>query len=240
MMPTRSPKNRVTLYLREQRLRNLETLALGLNGFAFRTYPGQDQPALTPRLRKLFRRQILVPGEIKRRAQDCDWRLVEELVGESLRASSFNPLPETVLTRFNDFARTVPAISLIGHRALNPRVEGPLPWVTDEPAIVVPDRVMTRPIGPAVTIYRIWASERGHLVKLLEEFFLAPERDRFKRCTRCQRWFVDRTRNKSMERCGATCTWRWWNRARRRAAHHKQYRDQDTSRRRRSNRIGKI
>lgn len=239
-MATRSRPASVTLYLREQRLQNLETLASGLNGFAFRAYPGQDQPSLAPRLRRLYRRQMLVPGEVKRRAQDRDWRLVEELINDTLSQSLFHPLPETVVVRFNDFARTVPAISLIGHRALNPPIEGPLPWMTDVPAVVVPDRAMSGPIGRAVTIYRVWASERGPLVKLLEEFFLAPERDRLKRCTRCQRWFVDRTRNKSMQRCGAACTWRWWNRARRRGARHKQYKDQGKSRRRRNNRSGKI
>ncbi len=239
-MEKRSKSVIVTLYLRERRLRNLEALASGLNGFAFRAYPGQDQPALAPRLRRLFRRQMLVPGEVKRRTQDRDWRLVEELINDTLSQSLFDPLPQTVVARFNDFARTVPAISLVGHRALNPRVVGPLPWVTDEPAVVVPDRAMSGPIGRAVTIYRIWATERGHLVKLLEEFFLAPERDRLKRCPRCQRWFVDRTRNKSMKRCRATCTWRWWNRARRRGARHKQYRDQGKSPRRRNKRSRKI
>jgi len=238
-MPRRSRSARLTLYFREQRLRNLETLALGLNGFAFRTYPGQDQPSLAPQRRRLLRRQILVPGEVKRRAQDREWCLVEEMINETLNQPLFHPLPETVVARFNDFARTVPAISLVGHRALNPRVDGPLPWVTDDPAVVVPDRAMSGPIGRAVTIYRIWATERGHLVKLLEEFFLAPERDRLKRCTRCQRWFVDRTRNESMKRCGATCTWRWWNRERRRGAHHTQYQDQGKSRRRRNSRSGK-
>jgi hypothetical protein len=48
--------------------------------------------------------------------------------------------------------------------------------------------------------------------------------DRVKRCPECRRWFVDDTRNKSAARCSRDCTVKWWNRSRRKAATHAQYR----------------
>lgn len=44
--------------------------------------------------------------------------------------------------------------------------------------------------------------------------------ERLKRCEQCGQWFIDLTRNGSKLRCTARCTWRTWNRSRRRAAGH--------------------
>jgi len=38
--------------------------------------------------------------------------------------------------------------------------------------------------------------------------------DRLKRCSVCQKWFVDAARSERTERCSRTCTDRWWSRAR--------------------------
>ena len=54
-------------------------------------------------------------------------------------------------------------------------------------------------------------------------YFGNPQWRRLKRCPRCRVWFVDTTRNMQKKRCSAQCTWRSWNRARRKAAGHSQY-----------------
>lgn len=43
---------------------------------------------------------------------------------------------------------------------------------------------------------------------------------RLKRCSFCQTWFVDTSKNRSTERCSDPCTWKWWNRNRRKTAGH--------------------
>jgi hypothetical protein len=42
---------------------------------------------------------------------------------------------------------------------------------------------------------------------------------RLKSCPVCKRWFVDTSKNRATARCSESCTWRWWNRERRKEAH---------------------
>lgn len=43
---------------------------------------------------------------------------------------------------------------------------------------------------------------------------------RLKRCQFCQIWFVDTSKNRSTARCSDPCTWKWWDRNRRKSAGH--------------------
>lgn len=52
-------------------------------------------------------------------------------------------------------------------------------------------------------------------------FFDRDGWQRLKQCPTCRRWFVDETRNRKKQRCSDSCTARWWNRRRRRAAGHR-------------------
>jgi hypothetical protein len=61
---------------------------------------------------------------------------------------------------------------------------------------------------------------RAHVVKLLVDYFGHASPERLKGCPLCGRWFVDQTRNNVRLRCSLACTWRWWNRDRRRRAGH--------------------
>lgn len=54
-----------------------------------------------------------------------------------------------------------------------------------------------------------------------EIYFREIGLERLKRCSQCQRWFVDRTRNKQKERCSQRCTWQWWSWERRKEEGHK-------------------
>jgi hypothetical protein len=61
---------------------------------------------------------------------------------------------------------------------------------------------------------------RGEALKhLWRYYFHGRDWERLKRCTVCGKWFVDITKNKSMARCSATCTWQWWNWDRRKQEH---------------------
>jgi hypothetical protein len=51
----------------------------------------------------------------------------------------------------------------------------------------------------------------GAIVTTLADYFSHSRRDRLKRCTTCQQWFVDLTRNKSALRCSRSCTIAWSN-----------------------------
>ncbi len=67
-----------------------------------------------------------------------------------------------------------------------------------------------------------WVAER--FLAFLRHFTGPALVQRFKRCTRCRRWFVDGSRNRSALRCSVGCTNRWWSRIQRRTAGQKQQR----------------
>ncbi len=55
-----------------------------------------------------------------------------------------------------------------------------------------------------------------HIV--LCQYFEREDRDRLKQCSRCDTWFVDKTRPGNMLRCSRGCTDKWWTVGRRREA----------------------
>lgn len=65
---------------------------------------------------------------------------------------------------------------------------------------------------------------RPEVVHTLWEFFESRARDRLKGCFRCSAWFADESRNLTWMFCSSQCRDRAWNRARRRAMNHSQYR----------------
>lgn len=64
-------------------------------------------------------------------------------------------------------------------------------------------------------------ADDGIWIETLRDILLAGRR-RFKRCSMCEKWFVDRSPNHKKARCTEQCTWRWWSRSRRMKAGHKQ------------------
>jgi hypothetical protein len=70
-------------------------------------------------------------------------------------------------------------------------------------AELVADRAV--PFGKRQAIRAVWDS-----------YFRSPHRERLKRCAGCARFFVDYARPNNSVRCSKGCTWRWWNRGRRR------------------------
>ncbi len=71
--------------------------------------------------------------------------------------------------------------------------------------------------------------ERGmnvyQVARLLWATLHYPDRVRLKQCDTCQRWYVDVTKNRKKQRCSESCTHKWWNRKRRRAAGHQHQRE---------------
>ena len=69
-------------------------------------------------------------------------------------------------------------------------------------------------------------SERVHTLLLwaIKTYAGKDVAARIKKCQYCNRWFADVTRNRSRLRCSSRCTWRTWNRPKRREAGHRQYR----------------
>jgi hypothetical protein len=55
---------------------------------------------------------------------------------------------------------------------------------------------------------------------LWEVFYRHIDLARLKKCTVCQKWFVDRSKNKSQIRCSTACTWQRWSWAERKKAGH--------------------
>jgi len=51
-------------------------------------------------------------------------------------------------------------------------------------------------------------------------FFRDRGWERLKRCPQCGKWFVDASSNKNKSRCSMECTWKWWDRPKRKEAGH--------------------
>lgn len=51
-------------------------------------------------------------------------------------------------------------------------------------------------------------------------FFKDRGWERLKRCPQCGKWFVDTSSNKNKSRCSMECTWKWWDRPKRKEAGH--------------------
>lgn len=51
--------------------------------------------------------------------------------------------------------------------------------------------------------------------KLWDTIFLQEGFRRLKRCHTCEKWFVDKGKNRIAKFCSASCTNRWWNKGRR-------------------------
>ncbi len=130
------------------------------------------------------------------------WEVAEKIMEECQGVPADDPLPSGVVQRFNALAREVPVNLYIWESKWRGGIRT-YPWI--EPTM---DR-----------------EPRGFILQILWAVLTQSRaRDRLKRCPRCQRWFVDRTKNKGKARCSESCTWRYWDRARRKEARHNQYR----------------
>jgi hypothetical protein len=169
-------------------LQGLQLLADGMNGVRDR---GQRLRAAHGARRKQLA------------AEYAAWRAAEAILLPALPLSVTEPLPEETVRRFNQFALKVPIAFHLDEIQ------------TEESRFPVSRDRSRRPLAQAVFRY---ADFRGHVLQALWFSFQSVARDRLKRCPTCQTWFVDGSRNKSAKRCSASCTWRSWNRRRRREA----------------------
>jgi hypothetical protein len=122
------------------------------------------------------------------------WRELRAIVTAALPLAPFRVLPRASIRRFNWLMRATPVFL-----QLVPRRHGTIPTTGYLPGI-------------------------GYIFAIFWRALQRPEIERLKQCERCERWFLDCTRNKSALRCSARCTSQWWNRARRKKARHAQYR----------------
>ncbi len=189
----------------ERGLRSLEQLARGLNAGAARS---------------AVLEKVSPPSRKQAEAENRAWAVAKEIMDAVFEAGNSRavPVPRTAIERFNTLAFRTPGIFYIDSEAgggeelllkVSPRktfVQLPL-W-----AIKVGGERWVNFGGMA------FLTPAGPVLHLLADFFRHPARDRLKRCLRCRRWFVDRTKNKAAKRCSTSCTWKWWDRARRREA----------------------
>jgi predicted RNA-binding Zn ribbon-like protein len=165
---------------------------------------GYDRIVWTPHLVARFAQASAVVSHTKARtygvivaeevnaAADHDWRVIRQMLTESLAVLGQGRLTDEAIDRFNKLTR---------------RRRTSL-YLTDT-------NVWGKKMTSAGWGSRSWAAE------MFWELVNAQGLHRLKRCAVCSRWFYDTSRNESAVRCSAACTRKWWNRARRRAANHK-------------------
>jgi len=152
------------------------------------------------------------------------WGIAQEIVTAAAGAPQ---IPAGALVRFNELARE----NLVGLRAWRYLTEGEVRDARLRPAgpahtpLTVPlwaFQKTSAPKGHSKTILELDLEplgQRGHVAGLLLTWYwMNPHRDRLKRCQRCERWFVDSSRNKSARRCTKACTIAWSNGQRSRPA----------------------
>lgn len=73
-----------------------------------------------------------------------------------------------------------------------------------------------RGISSTLTGITLPATREGEMaLKLWDTIFLQEGFKRLKRCHTCEKWFVDKGKNRIAKFCGTSCTNRWWNKGRR-------------------------
>lgn len=145
--------------------------------------------------------------------------------------SPFQPIPAGALQLFNELAARAPFIFFAWRyheRTESPKAPpllGPprtVPWPEDpenplDVRIRVPYQTLlnsSRPPGRSKHVLDLdlyTPSPVCGVVATLADYLVNPCRDRLRRCGRCQRWFVDKTRNRSSRRCSAARTIAWSN-----------------------------
>jgi hypothetical protein len=167
-------------------LQGLQLLADGIN--AVRDLGQRRQRAHGAR-----RKQLAV--------QYAAWKAAEAILLPALPLSVSDSLPQKTVRRFNQLAQRVPMSFHLDELE------------AEEGRSHLSRKRSKRPLAQAVFRY---ADFRGYVLQALWFSLQSRMRDRLKRCPQCQKWFVDESRNKSAKRCSASCTWRSWNRRRRR------------------------
>ncbi len=128
-------------------------------------------------------------------SREREAREVERILESLPRRLEYWKLPRGVVDRFNRLARKAPVILFLS------------------------DGTEFRGV-PMIG----YLNGNGLVLGALWDALQHPHIKRVKRCSRCQKWFVDRTRNNGAKRCSLACTWRWWNRTRRRNRRSKRQR----------------
>jgi hypothetical protein len=133
---------------------------------------------------------------------ECPPHITDEIEAWALAESIVSGSPAEGMERFNVEAAQHPVRLSIEMAPVN--VEG-----TEEP------RPFLAPLNRA-------SDTRGKVLRdLWWYYFRGQGWERLKRCQVCGTWFVDTTKNKSMVRCSARCTTKWWTRDQRKAHGHK-------------------
>jgi len=152
------------------------------------------------------------------------WGIAKEIITGAAGAPQ---IPAGALVRFNELARE----NLVGLRAWRYLTEGEVRDARLRPAgparsrLTVPLWSFGKASAPKLQSKAVLEldleplGQRGHVAGLLLTWYwMNPHRDRLKRCQRCERWFVDSSRNKSARRCTPECTVAWSNAQRSRSA----------------------
>jgi hypothetical protein len=133
---------------------------------------------------------------------DCPSHISEEVEAWTLAESIASGSPAKGMERFNAEAAHHPVHLSIEMAPID--VEG-----TEEP------RPFLAPLNRT-------GDTKGKVLRdLWWYYFRGQGWERLKRCQVCAAWFVDTTKNKSMVRCSAGCTSKWWTRDQRKAHGHK-------------------
>lgn len=163
-----------------------------------------------------------------RRQRACEYvqirRPLTQLQGLRLLAAGFNQLrEETPLTD----------PTLVPHKWVEYAQMDREAWAAVEVAITSQNRrqgfndlaakhstiLQVGPAGPQTR----WENRLDQVLWLVWRYYFHDRGwERLKRCTACQRWLVDETRNKSKQFCSRSCHDRQWSRAQRRASGHRQ------------------
>lgn len=124
--------------------------------------------------------------------------IFEMMTGQSARKRSFFDgiaVPDLAVNVFNDLARNNPVI-------LEIYGEGPKSTFK----VTQSYKAFTDMSAMLLTVWKYYFGDFGW--KLI------------KRCPLCKKWFVDESKNNNKLRCSEDCTWKWWNRSRRKEAGH--------------------
>jgi hypothetical protein len=138
-------------------------------------------------------------GEV---AKIAAWEWSQELIEAAIKIPADKPLPNWLAGLFNNYMASEVPVSFY----------------------ISCGRTAQQGTWRAFEYHDLYHPKVRHLYDVAQALWVVlpgPSRGRLKRCPQCMKWFVDESRNRSMSRCSQECTNKYWNRARRRDANHR-------------------
>jgi len=187
---------------RGQPFRKIEVLALCLNYLA----PDSSARAIAELLERMLTEPLSKENWVR-----------QDALAPIIGATPYTPAPGSPLYTLNKFLERNPLILRIEGYGANDNVEIsathiPIPALTLIPGV---SDELSKALAERM-------ADTNSIVTLLWEIFLRKEDlGRLRKCVPCGTWFVDRTKNRSKQRCSDRCTWQHWSWNKRKEAHHK-------------------